>query len=309
MEKLLITLLLVSIVVTLTKSVPLQNSKLISSIEEIQRRYSHSVDNESSLKNKDASSSKAVTNDNDVDDSDDQDNPNDHENEMPLPFVRNAFGNFNLRQHKMFPFYQPLYALPYPAPFYSYPPEFYDDFEAYYGGYGDEEDVMSRTSSGQRRRPQYKNSPIYYIRLPPTPYMYVPGLGYVSQPPTYNPLPPPPPPPPPMPVSPFYNVPVNFLANGKPTSIYNWPAPAAAPPAPQFGYPYQQQAPIRPQRPFRRPMNPMSSMNPMNPYLQDSKVTNLKGPFLFNGRPEEIFVLQNSYNSIYPDPRFANPYY
>jgi hypothetical protein len=308
MEKLIRILLLVSIVVTLTKSVPLQNSKLISSIEEIQRRYSSSVDNESSLKNKDASSTKAMKNDNDVDDTN-EDNEIGNESEMGLPFVRNAFGNFNMRQHKMFPFYSQLYALPtvaFPSPFY-YPPEFYDDFDSYFNGYGDEEDIMSRTTTGQRRRPQYKNSPIYYIRLPPTPYMFVPGLGYVSQPPTYNPLPAPLPPPPQMPVSPFYNLPINFLANGKPTNIYNWPSPAAPS---QFGYPYQQQAaPMRPHRPFRRPMNTVNPMNSMNPYLQDSKVTNLKGPFLFNGRPEEIFLLQNSYNSIYPDPRFANPYY
>jgi hypothetical protein len=43
-------------------------------------------------------------------------------------------------------------------------------------------------------------------------------------------------------------------------------------------------------------------------------VTNLKGPFLFNGRPEEIFVLQNSYNPrpydpLYSDPRLTAGYY
>lgn len=42
----------------------------------------------------------------------------------------------------------------------------------------------------QDYRKKYDDSNIYYIRLPPTPYMFVPGLGYVSQPPKYSPPPP-----------------------------------------------------------------------------------------------------------------------
>lgn len=44
-------------------------------------------------------------------------------------------------------------------------------------------------AAGQDYRKKYDDSNIYYIRLPPTPYMYVPGLGYVSQPPKYSPPP------------------------------------------------------------------------------------------------------------------------
>lgn len=78
------------------------------------------------------------------------------------------------RQNKMigyYPGFNPYsYVMPYASPVY-YPPEFFDDFAAYYG-YGDEEEIMSRTA-GNRKRPagSFKNSPIYYIRLPPTPYM------------------------------------------------------------------------------------------------------------------------------------------
>lgn len=297
MEKLLLILSLIAVLVTITNSAPLQqNSKLISSIEEIQRKYSN-VDESA----KTASGSRSVKSESD----DDENEEGDSEDHGKIV----GYGLSN-RQNKMFPFYSPFYSYPsqasypsypsYPSQFY-YPPEFYEDFAAYYGGYGaEEEEIMSRTNAGPRRRPagNFKNSPIYYIRLPPTPYMFVPGFGYISQPPTYSTMVPPPPPPP---VSPFYNLPVNFLANGKPTNIYQFGAPAAAP---QFGYPYPQTPvpPMRPQRPYQRPMN-------MNPYLQDSKVTHLKGPFVFNGRPEEIFLLQNSFNSLYSDPRFANPYY
>lgn len=222
-----------------------------------------------------------------------------------------ALGKTGLRRNKMIGFLPfnglPLSYAPFAGPF-LYPDAFYDDFEAYFG---DDDEVLSRASPGKRRRPSNggfgKNSPIYYIRLPPTPYMFVPGLGYVSQPPSYSPMPP-------QPLSPFYNLPLDFLANGKPTNIYQWASPAAQfaqPPfVPQLGYPSYQQ---RPQRPYGL------AQRPINPYLQESKVTNLKGPFLFNGRPEDIFLLQNPYNpysdprqsSIYSDPRqnavFSDP--
>lgn len=74
------------------------------------------------------------------------------------------------RQHKMMGYFNPyVYVLPYSSPVY-YPPEFYDDFASYYG-YGDDEEIMSRTAGTRKRPGNFKNSPIYYIRLPPTPYM------------------------------------------------------------------------------------------------------------------------------------------
>lgn len=103
----------------------------------------------------------------------------------------------------------------------------------------------------------------------------------------------PPQPPPPPASSIFYNLPLDFISNAKPTNIYHWGSQAYAP-QPQYTPSYQRPTP---QRPYQRPMNP---------YLQESKVTNLKGQFLFNGRPEEIYVLPPSaYSSIYPDPRFV----
>ncbi|KAL1497629.1 hypothetical protein ABEB36_008557 [Hypothenemus hampei] len=136
-----------------------------------------------------------------------------------------------------------------------------------------ENDLSRTTPTRQRvRTPQY-NSPIYYIRLPPQPYMFVPGLGYMSQPP-------------PNPMSQFLNIPVNFVSNGKPNSIYQWTGgidiPTAAPPMPSTT--------IKPKpKPAKKPVKP------------DSPIHRLPGQFAFNGRPEDIYVLRDSYNSLYGD--------
>lgn len=51
------------------------------------------------------------------------------------------------------------------------------------------------------------DSPIYYIKLPPMPYSFVPGLGYMPlDHRTSNPV----------------NLPINFLSNGKPTTVYRY---------------------------------------------------------------------------------------
>lgn len=120
-----------------------------------------------------------------------------------------------------------------------------------------------------RNRPQY-NSPVYYIRLPPQPYMFVPGLGYVSQPSSNA-------------ISQFVNVPVSFVANGKPSAIYQWGGaldgfPTAAPPPP-----------------FTTP-RPKPVVKPA-----DSAIHRLPGKYTFNGKPNDIFVLRDSYNSLYSD--------
>lgn len=169
------------------------------------------------------------------------------------------------------------------------PPYQSPDYYAQHGYYNDMhpmevDDYMSRAN---RRRPSgNENSPIYYIRLPPTPYMYVPGMGYISQPPTIQPLSPQYSVPPQVPINPFLNVPVNFLSNGKPTNVYQWNN------SPAFGPQYPSYLPARPQhRPGYRP----------KPYLHDSKITHLKGPYVFNGRPEDVYVLPN-------DPYQQNPY-
>lgn len=199
-----------------------------------------------------------------------------------------------------------------------------------------EEDIFSRAN---RRRPGKgtgnRNSPIFYIRLPPTPYMFIRGLGYISNPPTIQPLPSPvnpfnfnpnpyqnpymgnpymqqPPPPP----NPFINLPVNYMSNAKPVGVYQYQngyqqsaaasAAAAAGPAMRFpinGYGPNQVTPIR-QRPFASAVGPASNAygNP------DSKITHLKGPFIFNGRPEDIYLLQNLQTTPY-NANYFHGYY
>ncbi|KAJ2946214.1 hypothetical protein O0L34_g5150 [Tuta absoluta] len=161
---------------------------------------------------------------------------------------------------------------------------------------------------------QYDNSPIFYIRLPPTPYMFVPGLGYVSQPPNLGPpmspmLPPGGGYPQPPQVDPFINLPLDFVSNGKPTNVYTWNG-AGGYPQPQvpidtygFGAPqpipsYNQPSPPRPS--YNTPSyqtKPKPKPTPSN-----SKVTNLKGQYVFNGKPNDsVYVLRDTYNSIYSD--------
>ncbi|GBP90939.1 hypothetical protein EVAR_29397_1 [Eumeta japonica] len=195
---------------------------------------------------------------------------------------------------------------------------------------GIDDDDLSRTIPSRRRQQnkkkngngnypndninslQYDNSPIFYIRLPPTPYMFVPGLGYVSQPPSLSP---PMAPVPPQVADPFINLPLDFVSNGKPTGVYQWSGnPGYSPQVPQVPQvPQMPQVPqIPPVDPFgygpvmpsiQRPYSPPSYSKPKpKPAPSNSKVTNLKGPFVFNGKPgENVFVLRDTYNSIYSD--------
>ncbi|KPJ08820.1 hypothetical protein RR48_07880 [Papilio machaon] len=150
---------------------------------------------------------------------------------------------------------------------------------------------------------QYDNSPIFYIRLPPTPYMFVPGLGYVSQPPSLGP-----PMSPlmsqgvPQVADPFINLPLDFVSNGKPTGVYQWSG-AGYPQVPQMGAvdPFGYGAP-QPIIPAPRPTyNPPTYPKP-KPTPSNSKITNLKGPYVFNGKPgDNVYVLRDTYNSIYSD--------
>lgn len=242
--------------------------------------------------------------------------------------------NMPSRQDKMMGYFG-YYPQPTLTPLGAYPsmsPYFQQEYLDYASSINEEEDIMSRAN---RRRPQssnsIENSPIFYIRLPPTPYMFVPGFGYISNPPSITPLTtfapnpqqhipsynpqslqnpyaqqPNPyshqPNPYVQPINPFINLPLNFVSNGKPTNVYQWNgAPAGYQPQPnpyQLGYPMQgmQQMQSRPQQ---RP-----HYKPKPSYLQDSKIHHLKGQYLFNGRPEEVFLLQqNSYNSLgYTNP-------
>lgn len=152
---------------------------------------------------------------------------------------------------------------------------------------------------------QYDNSPIFYIRLPPTPYMFVPGLGYVSQPPSLGPPMSPMMPQgvPPQVADPFINLPLDFVSNGKPTGVYQWsgaPAYSQVPQMPVDPYGFGPQPMMPP-----RPSYTMPSYQPKpkpKPAPSNSKVTNLKGQYMFNGKPgDSVYVLRDTYNSIYSD--------
>lgn len=215
MDKLLLSTLVITAAVVLTSmpvsSAPMQTSKLISSIDPLQKRYNYllndsgddmiaaatstvvdSVDDDGevsaaaiapkeSLSEANAAVQQQLKKD---------DNPTD--NSSSEPSASKMTKGTRLRQNKMIGFYPaaPATVSPYhpfgyyynqppPPPAVYYPPEFYDDFATFFDNYGGEDDeIMSRTSPGGRRRPIYKNSPIYYIRLPPQPYMFIPGLGW-----------------------------------------------------------------------------------------------------------------------------------
>ncbi|XP_028129460.1 uncharacterized protein LOC114325569 [Diabrotica virgifera virgifera] len=134
------------------------------------------------------------------------------------------------------------------------------------------ENPLSRTIPS--RKHQY-NSPIYYIRIPPQPYMFVSGLGYVSQPVAPQ-------------MSQFLNVPVSFVSNGKPNAIYQWSGNFGGFPTPApTQFPIPAYTP-KPQKTTKKP-------------LADSPIHKLPGSFAFNGKPEDIYVLRDSYNSLYND--------
>lgn len=138
-----------------------------------------------------------------------------------------------------------------------------------YSGFANNDFVDYEDNDISRNLPKRKpvknryDSPIYYIRLPPQPYMFVPGLGYIS----HQPAPPPH-------VSQFVNLPINFLANGKPSTIYQWNGAVDKFPDMQQNIP--QQPP-------------------------DSAIHRLPGKYSFNGKPNDIYVLRDSYNSLYGD--------
>ncbi|KAL0278341.1 UNVERIFIED_CONTAM: hypothetical protein PYX00_000184 [Menopon gallinae] len=116
------------------------------------------------------------------------------------------------------------------------------------------EEWLSRTEPFKRKTSQLVDSPTYYIRLPPNPYVFVPGVGYVSRPTTMA-----------DPPDPFYHLPLNFMANGKPTTVFQLPNEHVRP----------------------KPEPSILSLN--------------KGPYLFNGKPSDIYLLRNSFNALYAD--------
>lgn len=174
-------------------------------------------------------------------------------------------------------------------------------------------------SSGESER--YQESDIFYIRLPPTPYMFVPGLGYISQPPAYSTAALKPqislvaqlpqlsphmrPAARPQPVAaaaaaaaasqqtvnPFIKLPIDFVSNGKPTSVYQWQKKLGKKPTDSpitnldelsagfvsNGKPtsvYQWQANLKP---AKRPDDSLNSLD--------------MGPYTFNGKLTSVYLL------------------
>ncbi|XP_001358729.3 uncharacterized protein [Drosophila pseudoobscura] len=214
---------------------------------------------------------------------------------------------------KMMPFIGYAQPVLIPFPLYIAPDMFYPAFP---GATNDLEDVvMSRAAGGRRPAAPHspspaRNSPIYYVRLPPTPYMFVPnmppspfGSGF-SPLLTYQPMPS---------FSTFgsvFNLPVNFLANGKPSGIYqvNGSPSDLSQLSPGYGV-----RPPTPSNPFRPMSSPTAGYGPSQqgfglaslPVPQhDSKLTSLKRPFVFNGRPEDIYILPNNLSPLYNDQSY-----
>lgn len=163
MDKLLLSLPFIVLLTSLTvNSAPMPSSKLISSIQQQQRQQQKFDDNDS-LKNE--NDAERLYKSNKLSDKLDK-----------LIFRKNLeeenddyLGEFfTQRQNKMIGYYPYAYPMVVPYPF--YPPEFFDDFSSYYG-FNDDDEIMSRTAGNRKRPGNFKNSPIYYIRLPPTPYM------------------------------------------------------------------------------------------------------------------------------------------
>uniref|UniRef100_A0A1I8Q405 Uncharacterized protein n=1 Tax=Stomoxys calcitrans TaxID=35570 RepID=A0A1I8Q405_STOCA len=268
-----------------------------------------------------------------------------------FPQLFNPFEGYQPSPFPVTPRFMPFmgYAQPIlvPYPLYMAPEMFYPGFSAA-PMTNEFEDSMSR-GAGASRRPasSSRNSPIYYVRLPPTPYMFLPSLGLGTATSTgfptvmpYQSLPSFPP------FSSIFNVPINFLANGKPGNVYqmgglpndvqnplqysNGPGsyanrPPTPPGAPQstshsIGHGYRPPSSL-PNYYNGPPPPPQISAQNYGSYggsgfgsapssspqsLQDSKLTSLKRPYFFNGRPEDIYVLPNNFNPLYSS---ENSYY
>lgn len=112
------------------------------------------------------------------------------------------------------------------------------------------------------------NSPIYYIALPPQPYIFVPNpsldyMGAQNQKPNQQ-------------ADSLLNLPIHFVANGKPSNIYQWGG--------DYQFPNMVQTTQKPK-----------------PKPQDSPIHNLDSKYVFNGKPSDISVLSDSYGSLYGD--------
>ncbi|XP_076657781.1 uncharacterized protein LOC143361914 [Halictus rubicundus] len=178
------------------------------------------------------------------------------------------------------------------------------------------------TADAESKRRQESN--IFYIRLPPTPYMFVPGLGYISQPPKYSTSnlrpqighhkPTRPKPVYQKPGNPFIKLPIDFVSNGKPTSVYQWQKkqkkPADSPITNLDSLSTEFVSNGKPTSIYQWQTNLKPAKRP------DDLVNNLdKGPYTFNGKPTSFFLLKPDGTTSarqqlqYPDYQQDNSYY
>lgn len=151
-----------------------------------------------------------------------------------------------------------------------------------------------------------EESNIFYIRLPPTPYMFVPGLGYISQPPTYSTTSLQPfvqaykRPGRPKPAyhqsvkHPFIKLPIDFVSNGKPTSVYHWhkktnKKPTDTPITNLDGLSADFVTNGKPTAIYQWQSNVEPTDKPTD---HDLVHTLDKGPYEFNGKPTSFFLLK-----------------
>lgn len=216
------------------------------------------------------------------------------------------------RKHKAIFFNYPfVQQLPFPLPSSSVP------YDLDYTSNNFDAEERSKNSD-------YQESDIFYIRLPPTPYMFVPGLGYISQPPTYSTSslrpqhsyhrPARPKPSYQTTGNPFIKLPIDFVSNGKPTSVYQWQKkPIKKPDSPITNLGSLSSEFVNNGKPTSI-YQWQSNLKPMK--TADDLVNNLdKGPYTFNGKPTSFFLLKPDGTSSasqplrYPDYREDNSYY
>ncbi|XP_066966344.1 uncharacterized protein [Macrobrachium rosenbergii] len=124
-------------------------------------------------------------------------------------------------------------------------------------------------------RPKLKhpvtNSPIYYIRLPPSPYVYMPGLGYVS---------------PNTDTFKFIRPGIDFVNNGRPSSIFHFKGASTTPKTPTTTTttpaPATTTTTAKPAKP--------------SPTKKPSSIHWLTGTWMFNGRPSNLFIFNSPNN-------------
>ncbi|XP_034937181.1 uncharacterized protein [Chelonus insularis] len=130
---------------------------------------------------------------------------------------------------------------------------------------------------GEKRpgnRKNHQDSKIFYVRLPPAPYFYVPGLGYISNPPKFSTSSLKPYQPHSHHTNSIIRLPIDFVSNGKPTSVYQWNK-------------------NKNHKPAKKPINSISKLK--------------KGPYIFNGKPTSLYLLSpNGQTSLHQPIKYAD---